>query len=348
MSRRSHASNIEAPGQDSFLDVVANLVGIFLILIIIVGSQAKSAVIAARTLSGAKTQAEPAAQPDAELREKLKKAENDSREVLREMDALGQKLRDNQFELVYRRKELEHSTIQLKLTEEQLKTEQAKLTNSEKDSVEAQVRLKELQDKRDELQADIDRLSTSKANVEVVENIPSPKAKKANVEEIQFRLKAGRILYVPLDDIVKDVMKDLERAAHEVDQRQEIVRHAGPIRGFRVRYRVYLEGKDVVAVNGTRGVMMRREADLQVEPVDEQGGELAEEALSPQSEMSRRLLEHSAKSATITLWVYPDSFPEFRKLRDALYKQGYLVAARPLPMDAPIGASTKGERSIGQ
>ena len=42
MSRRAKAISADAPGQDSFLDVVANLVGIFLILIIIVGSQAKS------------------------------------------------------------------------------------------------------------------------------------------------------------------------------------------------------------------------------------------------------------------------------------------------------------------
>ena len=54
MSRRNKAIAAEAPGQDSFLDVVANLVGIFLILIIIVGSQAKSAVTAARSLAATK------------------------------------------------------------------------------------------------------------------------------------------------------------------------------------------------------------------------------------------------------------------------------------------------------
>ncbi len=33
----------------------------------------------------------------------------------------------------------------------------------------------------------------------------------------------------------------------------------------------------------------------------------------------------------VTVWVYPDSFGEFRKLKSALYREGFLAAARPLP-----------------
>ena len=48
MSRRDTRRNqVEAPGQDSFLDVVANLVGIILILIMVVGTQVKNAYVAA-------------------------------------------------------------------------------------------------------------------------------------------------------------------------------------------------------------------------------------------------------------------------------------------------------------
>ena len=43
MSRRHHQS-LE-PGQDSFLDVVANLVGILIILIAVIGVQTKQAII---------------------------------------------------------------------------------------------------------------------------------------------------------------------------------------------------------------------------------------------------------------------------------------------------------------
>lgn len=38
----------------------------------------------------------------------------------------------------------------------------------------------------------------------------------------------------------------------------------------------------------------------------------------------------------VTAWVYPDSFGEFRKLKTALYREGFLAAARPLPPEILI------------
>ena len=43
MKRRA-ASELPTPGQDSFLDVVANLVGILIILVMVVGMQARQAM----------------------------------------------------------------------------------------------------------------------------------------------------------------------------------------------------------------------------------------------------------------------------------------------------------------
>ncbi len=48
MRRRTKARHSPSePGQDSFLDIVANLVGILIILVMIVGAQAKDAMIQA-------------------------------------------------------------------------------------------------------------------------------------------------------------------------------------------------------------------------------------------------------------------------------------------------------------
>jgi hypothetical protein len=51
---------------------------------------------------------------------------------------------------------------------------------------------------------------------------------------------------------------------------------------------------------------------------------------------------------TITVWVYPDSFAEFRRLKEHLYQRGFATAARPLPTDRPIAAGPKGTKSIAQ
>ena len=45
MARRPRNSDAEAPGQDSFLDIVANLVGILIILVMVVGARAKDALV---------------------------------------------------------------------------------------------------------------------------------------------------------------------------------------------------------------------------------------------------------------------------------------------------------------
>lgn len=351
MSRRAKAISAEAPGQDSFLDVVANLVGIFLILIIIVGSQAKSAVTAARNLKSASAASAPGSTTlatDTELANKLRQARIDTRETAREMESLAQKLQSNQFELGYRREELKQSTLMITLAKDELENEKAKLSEAEQRSISSQVELKALEDKRKEVQNEIERLNNTKVNVEVVENFPSPKARKASVDEIEFRLKGGRLLHVPMKALQEDVMKDMENAARELQNRSEITRSVGPLRGFRVHYRLYVEDKEVVASNGQHGVLRKREADMQLEPIDDFAGEKVEDALAENSEMWRRLSEHSPSTATVTLWVYPDSFAHFRKLRDALYKAGFLVAARPLPEWQPIACSTKGGRSVAQ
>lgn len=351
MSRRAKAVSAEAPGQDSFLDVVANLVGIFLILIIIVGSQAKSAVNAARSLQKAKGAAapEPVTNPgDAELVSKLQQAQVEARETAREMESLQEKLRNNQFELGYRRTELEQTTLILKMAKDQLEGEKARLTREDQESIAAQVELKALEDKRAEIENDIQRAVNTKTNVEVVENLPSPKARKASVDEIEFRLKGGRLLHIPMKALQADVMKDMENSARQLRDRGEIERSVGPLRGFKIHYRIYMEEREVVAANGAQGVLRKAEADMRLEPVDDSAGEMVADALLGDSEMWRRLGESSPSTATVTLWVYPDSFGEFRKVRDALYKQGFLVAARPLPEWQPIACSTKGGRSVAQ
>jgi hypothetical protein len=48
------------------------------------------------------------------------------------------------------------------------------------------------------------------------------------------------------------------------------------------------------------------------------------------------------------MWIYPDGFELFRKLRDDLHARGFMVAARPLPDGMSIRASPAGSQSAGQ
>ena len=48
------------------------------------------------------------------------------------------------------------------------------------------------------------------------------------------------------------------------------------------------------------------------------------------------------------MWVYPDGFALYRKLRDDLHERGYTVSARPLPEGMAIRGSPAGSVSAGQ
>ena len=81
---------------------------------------------------------------------------------------------------------------------------------------------------------------------------------------------------------------------------------------------------------------------------EENLGEPADQALKPTSLFRSRLSGHDPKRSTVTIWVYQDSFDQFRQLKTELFKMGFLTAARPMPMGVPIGASPEGNRSTAE
>jgi hypothetical protein len=83
-------------------------------------------------------------------------------------------------------------------------------------------------------------------------------------------------------------------------------------------------------------------------PTTPDRGETLEQALHPRSEF-RRIADNVFPNETaMTFWVYPDSFPLYRGLRDYLHDRDVVVAGRPLPLDQEIAASVGGSVSRGQ
>jgi hypothetical protein len=77
-------------------------------------------------------------------------------------------------------------------------------------------------------------------------------------------------------------------------------------------------------------------------------GETYEMAFQPAADFARTINRLNPAHATITLWVYPDGFGLYRKLRNELHSRGFLVAARPLPEGMRIRGSPAGSLSAGQ
>jgi hypothetical protein len=87
---------------------------------------------------------------------------------------------------------------------------------------------------------------------------------------------------------------------------------------------------------------------MTVEPLEEPHGTPVNQLLSGSSELDIELAGRDPDSTTITVWVYPDSFAAFRRLKEHLYARGFATAARPLPMDHSISGGPQGTRSNAQ
>jgi hypothetical protein len=80
-------------------------------------------------------------------------------------------------------------------------------------------------------------------------------------------------------------------------------------------------------------------------PEFEHRGETYEAACTPIFEFSQAINRINRNRATITLWVYPDGFAIFRRIRHDLVERGFSVAARPLPAGLSIRGSPLGSQS---
>jgi hypothetical protein len=86
----------------------------------------------------------------------------------------------------------------------------------------------------------------------------------------------------------------------------------------------------------------------QLEPIVAVRGETADAALAEGSEFRHIVDGLDPQQTVVTIWVYPDSFALYRRVRDYLYERDLVVAGRPLPEGVPISSSRRGTVSRGQ
>jgi hypothetical protein len=172
-------------------------------------------------------------------------------------------------------------------------------------------------------------------------------------EELQFECRAGRIAFIDVDALLREVRAGLEAKGQQLRNQWEVTAETGSVGAFRLRYTVARERGllEAAADAGTPDghANFRYGVDSwEAVPVREQRGETVAEALRPESEFRRIVDALDAKQTAVTVWVYPDSFAAYRKLRDYCLGRDLLVAGRPLPDGYPIASSRRGTASRGQ
>ncbi|TWU57250.1 hypothetical protein [Rubripirellula reticaptiva] len=357
IGNRRNRTTIEL-GHDSFLDIVANLVGILIILVVILGSQSTAVIEEIQEQSQEKLAIDSESLNDEGLLDESHWASESqlSRLAQQAMRAAAAQSESNRLEQLVKMHDAElDSKVQQRAMLMDLLAE-AKLTWDEKKksldqskmlAATHRTQIEKAKTELQQLEGERERLQDQPETVVKVEHLPTPMAKTVFGDEIHLRLKGNLLSVVPVDRLVDEIKVDFERAA--VGSREgQLDGAVGPVRGYVARY--VIDKNRAMVNNGGRAQMATRVqlVGMTLEPLAEPHGQEIGKVLSGSSELDIELAGRDPRSTTITVWVYPDSFGAFRGLKERLYAKGFATAARPLPMDRPISGSPSGSRSSAQ
>ena len=338
---RARAEQFEAPGKDSFLDVVANVVAILIILVIVVGSQASRTVVqketarrAALAAAGGGTQSEAG------------RVEAEAKAVEAGVQELQATIDRQQLEVGLRKAERDSLLLLVSVAEQRLNEHRGQLSEAEKARYDLDA---ELVASRGEL--------TSLAQAEakpgkpprvVLQHLPTPMARTVFGTEVHFRLQGHRLAYVPWEEMLAQLKSDAPNQVHKLRSQPRVEVSLPVIAGFGARYVLKMAHQEMQTRIGIATQSMPMLEKIYFVDAEANLGQPASQALLPTSEFRSRLSAHKPQGTTITIWVYPDSFDDFRAIKAELFKLGYLCAARPLPEGQPIGGAPDGTRSSAE
>jgi hypothetical protein len=344
---------------DSFLDVVANVVGIIirLILVVWVGARSYSSVqhLAHKAVAAPETPVTLSA-PRGELRDPLQE------ELARHQHALAdaqnrllEQLRRLQ-QVENDQRQTEQAWSQTSAREQGLAQEAAALERAAEEHVQVGQKvvltLEDLRQRREHLQEEITALEKMPAPTKTL-RYRTPVSRPVHAEEFLFECRHGRVAFIDIGALVADIHAHADAISKELHSEWQVTETTDPVGAFRVRYTVERQRDTLEAVlpgsaPSAGGQFRASLREWMVEPVADPRGETPDQALADGSEFRRVVDGLDAHQAVVTFFVYPDSFAVYRRLRDWLYERDLVVAGRPLPEGVPITFSPHGTVSRGQ
>ncbi len=351
MIRRRRPKREIAFSFDSFLDVVANVVGIILRLILVawVGARAYRGLPVSPP-APEEAAVRPAA-PEESVPPELRRLRD---ELARARGALADQLRHVE-EVRGGREQAARDLASLAGRARDLETERQALERSAR---EQRQRVQSASLSEDELRQRTKRLTEELAALRDQPPVQQSLRYKTPVsqpvkEELMFECKGGRASFIDIGALLDEVKAGLRPRAESLRSRWQLEDAAGPVGAFRLRYTVERERAGLDAVLSGAGPDGQSNfryglSTWEVEPVRAARGEAADAALADDSEFRRVADGIDPQQTAVTFWVYPDSFDVYRKLRDFLHDREVVVAGRPLPEGVPIRSSRNGTTSRGQ
>ncbi|MEM7781889.1 MAG: hypothetical protein AAF623_00820 [Planctomycetota bacterium] len=344
-------------GNDSFLDIVANLVGVLIILVVVVGSQATEpkTVKQDENLTRKIDDLQLEIDKSSGVVEKLRTDNRQQDKLIYEESMLAARLAEQrhemliQFEMIQREFEKEKKERQHKLDRllESLNEQERQLAEKQRMfDLEKQELLTQIEDKQKTLNA-VSSVDISKN--EIMEHFPSPIAKTVFSDEVHVLLSAGRITVVPMDALIGRMKSEWKVKAEKLKRTSRTLETAGPVGDFRIQYELFRQTEKVATSQG----MVARERvkfhHFELIPVHHSTGEPIETAMeNSESKLSELLGQLQPSKTTVSVWVYPDSFAEHNRLKVWLHRRGFQIASWPLEFGKRISGSPDGFKTTAQ
>jgi hypothetical protein len=326
--KRSASQSFEEVGSDSFLDIVSNVVGILIILVMVTAARVKHAILEARSEQSV------AAVNHAD--DDWKQRQTEAARKAAHVEELARAGADVEHRLVAAQRERTELGTLIRTAELQLEKERGQMTASEREALDVAQQIARQRSKLDELRRrQLTAVSEPPPEVKI-ESYPTPISKQVFSHEQHFRLLSGRLCYVPFDELKDALLGERRQLVWQLRDLPEVNGSVGPIGGFRLDYHFV---RTAIGGELTQATFFPVATDL---------GEPFAAAMQSGSDFRRRIDRLDPAGTTITVWTYPDSFSQFRILKQELYRRGFAVAARPMHEDGRIGFSPRGSRSAAE
>jgi len=338
---------------DSFLDVVANVVGIILRLILVAWVGARAYHPAATVTPPPVTQAAETAETPATADPLRDDLELRRRELAAAQQRLLDELRrcgDAKEKRGEAEKELAGAEVHVRSLRAAREAAERAASDRGRDVETAALSLPDIQTRMRLVNAEIDALKKTPPPRKQALRYKTPVSTPLQTEELFFECRAGRVAVIDIGAMLEQMHRERDAKARQLATQWEVEGVTDPVGPFRMRYTLEREAGPADGPAGAPlpEAQFRYDVSWRIEPVQDVRGEAEEAAFAPNSEFRKVVDALDPRVTAVTFWVYSDSFPLYRRLRDSLHERDFVVAGRPLLEGMPIASSRRGTASRGQ
>jgi hypothetical protein len=236
----------EPVNSDSFLDIVASVVSIMIIMVVMEGTRIKNAPVQVSL---------PASPATKELEKDLVAEQTLRSDVLR----VESETRAVAAEGVKRAMERDTLATMVAAVEHKIQERRQQLDGTKQADFDLARGLSESRSQLDQLVRQREQVENSSAPPVVVESYPTPLSHVVDGPEAHLMIANGRVVFIPFDALMDEMITKARAAFHRMGDQDELSETVGPIEGFRLRYtlerhrpRTIPSGKPAAAAAATR------------------------------------------------------------------------------------------------